>query len=246
MNPHRELLEAYERDGYLIFDPEVSPQLLDGIVADLQDKWNEDKYVAEIDYIVNKGTRILNAWRLSEHVKALAIAPKVLSLLTELYRRKPLPFQTLNFRVGSEQPIHSDTIHFNSSPPGFMCGVWVALEDIDMDNGPLVYYPGSHVLPEITMAELGLSGGSANYRHYEIFLADLLQRSDAKPQYGTIKKGQALLWSANLLHGGSPQRDRNRTRLSQVTHYYFDGCKHHMPYEAKGREKVWWNPKWIA
>jgi len=25
-----------------------------------------------------------------------------------------------------------------------MCGVWLALEDIDADNGPLIYYPGSH------------------------------------------------------------------------------------------------------
>lgn len=25
-----------------------------------------------------------------------------------------------------------------------MCGVWVALEQIDEDNGPLVYFPGSH------------------------------------------------------------------------------------------------------
>ena len=32
-------------------------------------------------------------------------------------------------------------------PEGFMCGVWVALEDMDMENGPLVYYPGSHKLP---------------------------------------------------------------------------------------------------
>jgi ectoine hydroxylase-related dioxygenase (phytanoyl-CoA dioxygenase family) len=36
-----------------------------------------------------------------------------------------------------------------------MCGVWVALEDIDMGNGPLIYYPGSHRVPEVTMKELG-------------------------------------------------------------------------------------------
>ena len=29
-----------------------------------------------------------------------------------------------------------------------MCGVWVALEDITEDNGPLHYYPGSHRLPD--------------------------------------------------------------------------------------------------
>ena len=25
-----------------------------------------------------------------------------------------------------------------------MCGVWVALEEVTPDNGPLCYYPGSH------------------------------------------------------------------------------------------------------
>jgi ectoine hydroxylase-related dioxygenase (phytanoyl-CoA dioxygenase family) len=246
MNCSSEWKTAYERDGYLIFNPEVPTAILDGIIEDIREQWKEDKYITEIDYIVNKGARILNAWRLSENVKALALASKVLSLLEVIYGRKPKPFQTLNFRVGSEQPVHSDTIHFNSSPPGYMCGVWVALEDIDMENGPLVYYPGSHTLPEITMAELGLSGGAENYTHYENFLADLLARSQAKPHYGTIQKGQALLWAANLLHGGSRQQDKNRTRLSQVTHYYFEGCKHHMPYEANGREMVWWQPKWIT
>ena len=59
------------------------------------------------------------------------------------YGREPLPFQTLNFRVGTQQEPHSDAFHFNSDPPGFMCGVWVALEDIDEASGPLVYFPGS-------------------------------------------------------------------------------------------------------
>ncbi len=38
-------------------------------------------------------------------------------------------------------------VHFNSIPQRFMCGVWVAMEDIAPDNGPLHYYPGSHKLP---------------------------------------------------------------------------------------------------
>ena len=28
-----------------------------------------------------------------------------------------------------------------------MVGIWVALEDVDEECGPLVYYPGSHKLP---------------------------------------------------------------------------------------------------
>ena len=39
-----------------------------------------------------------------------------------------------------------------------------------------------------------------------------------------LEPGQALIWAANLFHGGSPIVDTTRTRLSQVTHYYFEGC----------------------
>ena len=43
------------------------------------------------------------------------------------------------------------------------------------------------------------------------------------------RKGQALIWAANLLHGGSPQHDPRRTRWSQVTHYYFEDCLYYTP-----------------
>jgi ectoine hydroxylase-related dioxygenase (phytanoyl-CoA dioxygenase family) len=43
-----------------------------------------------------------------------------------------------------------------------MCGVWIALEDVDERNGPLVYLPGSHKLPELYLTNFGLGvhGGS--------------------------------------------------------------------------------------
>jgi hypothetical protein len=44
-----------------------------------------------------------------------------------------------------------------------------------------------------------------------------------------LRRGQALIWSANLLHGGSPIRDLKRSRHSQVTHYYFEGCSYFTP-----------------
>lgn len=43
------------------------------------------------------------------------------------------------------------------------------------------------------------------------------------------RKGQALIWAANLLHGGDLQRDPSRTRWSQVTHYYFEDCAYYTP-----------------
>ena len=157
----REEREKFERDGYLVVgDAGCRESVLDGIVADL-DGLFEGEYRREADGVHYSNHRIMDAWRISENVKSLALAPRILSMLEELYGRRPLPFQTLNFRWGTEQPAHSDAIHFNSEPAGFMCGAWVALEDIDMDCGPVVYYPGSHRLPEVRMEEIGENADEA-------------------------------------------------------------------------------------
>ena len=59
--------------------------------------------------------------------------------------------------------------------------------------------------------------------------ADLVEAHGAKPEYFHAKKGQALIWAANLMHGGTTQIDPNRTRWSQVTHYFFDDCAYYTP-----------------
>jgi hypothetical protein len=102
------------------------------------------------------GMRIGDAWRFDEDVRAVAANARVLTLLSAIYGRKAWPFQTLNFPVGTQQHYHSDSIHFSSIPERFMCGVWVALEDISPDAGPLEYYPGSHAWPIIYNDKIGV------------------------------------------------------------------------------------------
>jgi ectoine hydroxylase-related dioxygenase (phytanoyl-CoA dioxygenase family) len=229
--------EQFERDGYLILDSVGFPDAtLDAIVDDLDGLYGEIRTEGGVVYAKR---RIREAWRISQNVKALALAPKMLQLLESLYERKPIPFQTLNFWTGSQQPPHSDTLHFNSKPSGYMCGIWVALEDMDMDNGPLVFYPGSHKLPEVTMQDVGVPADKSEYGHYERHIADLIKNEGLTPRYGTIRKGQALLWAANLLHGGVKMKDRNRTRHSQVTHYFFEGCRYYRPLASEKDKIVW-------
>ena len=113
-----------------------------------------------------------------------------------------------------------------------MCGVWLAFEDIGPEQGPLVYYPGSHKWPIYTRQHIGerytLDGG----RHQSVFeplWERLVEVSGIEPIRFHARKGQALIWAANLLHGGDYHRDRNLTRWSQVTHYYFDDCVYYTP-----------------
>jgi Phytanoyl-CoA dioxygenase (PhyH) len=235
----------FEHDGYLVIEePVAADGLLDGIVEGLGDLYGGS--LEKRDGVVLYPNRIQDAWKIDERVKALALAPPVLAVLQDLYARTPLPFQTINFRIGSQQKAHSDALHFNSKPEGFMCGVWVALEDADMENGPVVFYPGSHRLPFVTMADAGLEATEAGYGDYERYIEELIARERLEPRHGTIGKGQALVWAANLLHGGAPQPDRSRSRHSQVTHYFFEGCRYWVPMVSEGEDISWREPRFIS
>src|SRR5439155_739227 len=145
-----------------------------------------------------------------------------------MYGRRAFPFQTLNFPVGTQQHFHSDSVHFSSVPERFMCGVWVALEDVSEEAGPLEYYPGSHKWPIIYNDQIGrrMTGRKERYSQelYEDVWRAMVEKSGIGAQHFCPRKGDALIWAANLLHGGSRQRDPNVTRWSQVTHYFFENC----------------------
>lgn len=232
----------FDEQGYLIVDSGFADHLLDRVIGDLQGIWEDPGYQG-VTYLDRN--RIQDAWRVSDAVRDIAIHPRVLALLSELYEgAKPLPFQTLNFRAGTEQKVHADTIHFNSEPFGMMCGAWLALEDIGPEQGPLVYYPTSQLRPEQNMADLGLDPDLHSYADYEAVIESQLTQLAIEPVYGHISKGQILIWSAGLLHGGSMQADKKLSRHSQVTHYYFDHCRYWRPLHSYHR-RHYFRPNWI-
>ena len=252
----QELKAALDRDGYVIFDPGIPEATIDGAIADVEPLFGEETRVGSTVRRARRAlggrsrtishrdaNRVGDAWVLSENVKQIALAPRVLGLLRATYGREPLAFQTLNFRLGSEQRPHSDAMHFNSDPSGFMCGVWVALEDIGPQQGPLVYYPGSHRLDEVTMGDVLAADASGG--DYEVFVEQVIEREELEATTATIRKGEALIWSSNLLHGGSPHGDRDLTRWSQVTHYFFEGTRYWKPLDSDASQRAYWNPTWI-
>jgi hypothetical protein len=188
-----------------------------------------DRLQGEIEPLHEGGAynRIMDAWTVSPAVRELATAPRILSFLELLYGRRPIPFQTLNFRRGSQQPTHSDAYHFHSYPKHFMCGVWVAFEDTDDENGAVHYYPGSHRLPDYDFLCPGDEAQLHSYVEQELIPTYGLEK-----ELAYLKRGQALVWAANLLHGGEPIATPDRTRVSQVTHCYFDNCSYYTPFRS--------------
>jgi hypothetical protein len=230
-----------ERDGFAVISfpgPDLD-RMAEDIWQSLQPHYEWDDYRAG----KTPGLRVGDAWKKNENVRRIAANPTIIDLLSELYGRRAFAFQTLNFAVGTQQHIHADVVHFCARPPHFMCGVWVALEDIRSEAGPLIYYPGSHkwpvILPETANAPR--ASGNNPYEHYHLlekaWQAEIEVRG-ATPAAFLPKKGEALIWDANLWHGGAPQTDRSLTRHSQVTHYFFEGCSYWAPLTGEERHPV--------
>tara|TARA_Y100000385_G_scaffold288366_1_gene354792 strand:+ start:266 stop:1132 length:867 start_codon:yes stop_codon:yes gene_type:complete len=217
----------FHEEGYIVLDLDLNESLIDKTIEEIR---SCDNYKSqEAGYHYSEYPRIFEAWRWSRGALELAKSRKVLETLRFLYRREPLPFQTINFVGGAQQPLHSDTIHFSSIPQRWLCASWIALEDVGEENGALMYVPKSHRLPIFEFRDIGVSvpeyGEQFNaYAEYEDFVAQLVKSQGLEVRTLEARKGQAIIWSANLIHGSIPIADKNRSRYSQATHYYFSGC----------------------
>jgi hypothetical protein len=240
MQLSQQQIDSFNDRGVLKLSIGLSDEFIDAIVSQVTPMYNQQSFEQR-----QPGVRIQDGWRHIDEVRRLATNENVLAALKQLFGRAALPFQTLNFPIGTGQLAHSDTLHFNSIPASFMVGVWVAMEDIDEDNGPLIYYPGSHKLKEYSMESFGLEAGYHNYARYEQAIQGVLAQHKLEPELGIAKKGDIIIWHANLLHGGAPQKDRARTRHSQVTHYFFENCQYYTPMNSSPTKKEMRKPQWI-
>ncbi len=225
----KKLASEYYENGFIVLSNIFTNELIDQIKSEMNEKGFNENFPIQT---FRNNIRIQDLWQYSDPVKELACHPKIMDTLKMLYEREPVPFQTLNFKVGTQQKAHSDTLHFSSLPARYMCGVWVALEDITEDNGPLFYYPGSHRNPEYNFSDFKNTTEDTsyeNYPEYETFMENLMEKSSYKKKKFLAKKGDALIWSSNIIHGGSPVEDPQSTRYSQVTHYYFENCIYYTP-----------------
>lgn len=213
--------------GYAVIDFPCDDfeALVGQVQRDLGERYDWQAW-RQTGYHQRDGLRLQDAWQYSEAVRAIAAEPRMLKLLETLYGRRVFPFQTLNFPVGTQQPAHSDHVHFATVPERWMVGVWVALEDVHDDAGPLLYYEGSHRLPFFWPEQLGQA---MSYPRYLALWEQLCEHHRFEQRRFLARKGQALIWAANLIHGGSPQLDSTRTRWSQVTHYFFERCIYYTP-----------------
>lgn len=199
-----------------------------------------DQINDEIEKLLNAGTikfryggKLMFVIHHSEIIKSIGNDKSLLDFLSVLIDGQAKLFQSINFISGSQQKTHSDSIHMTTYPLGGLLGVWIALEDVDETNGALHYIPGSHKLPYFLNSDYDNEGsalkiGKQSYKEYEEFLEKKVQELGLKKEIFRAKKGDLLIWHANILHGGEPHLDKSKTRKSLVYHYFDENsvCYH--------------------
>lgn len=218
-NEYQDAMLDWSDNGYVVLrdflNAEQVQQVNDEVERLLVNKEIEAKY---------GGTKIMFSFRISDIIKNIGEDEQLKNILHLLLNRKVDLFQSINFIPPSRQRTHSDSIHMSTYPYGGMVAVWIALEDVTVDQGPLHYYPGSHKLPYVMNKDYNNHGnaltlGKKTYKDYEDHIAKLIEEKQLEKKVFLAKKGDLLIWHANLLHGGEPA-EPNVTRKSLVFHYY--------------------------
>jgi hypothetical protein len=221
----RAKLEGWIDHGFLVLDGQLSRDEVDELNTDL-DRLFEQGAVKYHPL----GRRIVNSFEHCQPARRAVTDPELVRLLSFLLGREAQLFQTINFFVGSQQAAHSDSFHMTTEPMGYLIAIWIALEDVGPDSGPVYYYPGSHRLPYVMTEDLaGIEGDHATKEdRYAVRIEREIAERGLEPVEFTAKAGDVLVWHANLLHGGRGIEREGSTRKSLVAHYFGEGvlCYH--------------------
>lgn len=245
--------------GYVILPQAVDPRVCDRVRADIDRAWRDGD---ERLYILSPGSqnpgpltagsptegmRVVDAYAHLDSARHALFAEPIVRFLSVLFEDEPLLFQSLSFEQGSQQGMHQDTAYVVVSSPLELAASWIALQDVVEGSGELMYYEGSHRLPEYHFG-----GGT---KHWDPTRADSQQQhvewatllhTNAQTMglpYRTFlpKKGDVLIWHADLAHGGAPPTDPAATRKSVVGHYCPTRCQpHYFRYLADRRTIIPW------
>lgn len=231
-----ELLSRFVDEGYVILEGAVPHALVDAVRADLEATLDGRLVPRDAEWWTAEGKRhgratplvmreeagkMLDLHFTSHATQSMIFAPPIARFLELVFERPPLAFQSLTFVYGSRQPVHQDTAFVRVSSALEFVACWVALEDIEPGSGELEYYPGSHAMPEELFEGRSkwVPAGTTVVPDYSGRLHERARAAGLALTRFLPKKGDALVWAADLVHGGARDVEPGRTRRSHVTHY---------------------------
>jgi phytanoyl-CoA hydroxylase len=164
--------------------------------------------------------KISDLYLVSSVIREILLTPKLTTLLRPLLGDEPVLCNSLNLEKSSEQDNHVDGIYMTPLTEGKLVAIWIALEDIHLDAGPLRLFPGSHQVPPYTFSDGTRHSIDAEMQQWGAAMQSQLDQRGLTPIAVPAAAGDLIVWHSDLLHGAEPIRDPNATRRSMVGHYF--------------------------
>ncbi|RKX34697.1 MAG: hypothetical protein DRP71_06250 [Verrucomicrobia bacterium] len=221
-----ELREKYRELGWVVAEGIFSPEEADEICREAMDVSREELKGAVEGYAADRsedGTlaprKIDNPFLKSAVFRRAALNEKMRGVLEGLLGRTPLLARDQIFmkppRFGSAKPYHQDNAYFLCSPPDDVITAWIALDDVDGENGCLRYIDGSHRLGLVPHEPI------PGEPHNKAPRADMVDLS--RESLGCVRKGGVLIHHGWVLHT-SHRNESDRWRRAYATHWVTDRC----------------------
>lgn len=153
-------------------------------------------------------------------LRSIMLDQRLRDILKSLLDGEPLLMNSLNFEWGSGQPAHVDTLFISPPKREKLAVVWLALESIGTDCGPLLVYPGSHKIPNFPARNGGTRVETDEMTQFNVYMDTQLRERGIKAKEFIAEPGDILIWHAQLLHGGKEILDPQQSRRSLVCHYF--------------------------
>jgi phytanoyl-CoA hydroxylase len=231
-----QLLRHWVAHGYVILESAVEHEVCDQLRSDLDAAFagGDERLLAhssaEGGYqplragLDTERARVVDVYVYYEAARRALFSEPIAEFLRIVFDDPPLLFQSLTFEKGSQQQMHQDTGFVVVASPLEFAASWIALEDIRPGSGELMYFDGSHRLPEYLFSGKykhwnAKRDGEQQHSEWHASLYENAQRMGLDETTFVPSKGDALIWSADLAHGGSAVSDQTLTRKSLVGHY---------------------------
>ena len=199
------LLTDYEREGFVVIRQFLSVEEVAGVRAELERYIREDLASLPPDAATREadGQTVRNLWRIEQHnakLRALAEREDIRRLIGALVHGEPVlaAVETFNkpARVGSGVPYHQDNAYFCRTPPD-MLTVWIAIDAVTPENGPVYYVPGSHLGGVRPTKPSGVRGNS-------IGMAEPPSVPLEQQFCALLASGDASIHHCNTIHHSAP------------------------------------------
>lgn len=156
----------------------------------------------------------------AEQILAMGTQEELRRALTELMGgRAPRLVQSMLFDKSPATPPHQDGVYLDSLPPGHLIAAWIALEDIHPHSGPL------YVLPKSRTPALPPADHESVYIR-QTYMADIARAMEDHRQHcvtPALKKGDALFWRSDIIHGAHHPINPRLSRRALALHFVPEG-----------------------